>query len=286
MTRRHRVLLAALSIPLAGVAADGAAVVVEQPRPFGHVVGDVLVQRVRLDAATSAASASLPAPQRLSAWIERRSTRVERDAEGRRWLAVDYQVVNAPQSPVTVQIPAWRLAGDATRLVPAWPVGVAPMTPRAVPGTPAWQLRPDRPAPTIALAPLRRRLALASGATGLWALAWAGWLAWRRWRDAMTQPFAAARRRLARQDTWDAPTWRTLHEAFDGTAGEVLRASTLARLFERAPQFEPLRGRIEAFYARSAARFFGAATAVDGAAAESPRALCRDLRRIERRSAR
>jgi mxaA protein len=80
--------------------------------------------------------------------------------------------------------------------------------------------------------------------------------------------------------------WRALHEAFDRTAGEVLRVSTLPRLFDRTPQFEPLRDRIEAFYAQSAARFFGDAQAGLSADGVSPRALCRDLRRIERRSGR
>ena len=67
------------------------------------------------------------------------------------------------------------------------------------------------------------------------------------------------------------------------TAGEVLRLSTLPRLFERAPQYAPLRDRIEAFYAQSATRFFGDAPEADAA---SPLALCRDLRRVERRSGR
>lgn len=270
----------------ASVPAPGAAAVVEQPRAFGHVVGDVLTQRVLLDGLMPA---TLPGPQRLNAWIERRSARVERAADGRRWLVVDYQVVNAPRSLVTVRIPAWRLAGDAARpalLVPALPIGVSAITARATPGTDAWQLRPDRPAPAIATRPLRLRLLLASGALAAWLACWAGWLAWRQWRDAMTQPFAAALRTLVREDDHRPSTWRTLHEAFDRTAGEVLRVSTLPHLFERAPQFEPLRDRIEDFYAQSAARFFGNGRSAPAAGAASPLALCRDLRRLERRSQR
>jgi mxaA protein len=115
-------------------------------------------------------------------------------------------------------------------------------------------------------------------------VAWAGWLAWRRWHDGRTQPFASALRTLARSERRQADDWRALHEAFDRTAGQVLLASTLPRLFERAPQFEPFRHRIEAFYAQSAARFFGDAPPSSDQA--SPFALCRDLRRIERRSQR
>ena len=293
MTRRQpcawrcALALASAVVPAAGsgAASAPAAAQVELSRPFGHVVGDIVTQRVLLAADRPPAPESLPGPQRLSTWIERRPARVERAADGRSWLVVDYQVVNAPLSLTTVRIPAWRLAGDVARpelLVPAWAIDVSPITVRAAPGSSGWQLRPDRPAPTIATGPLRLRLLLAAAALAACLAAWAAWLAWRHWRDATTLPFASALRALARDRDGDAPAWRTLHAAFDRTAGEVLRASTLPRLFERAPQFEPLRGRIERFYARSSARFFG-----DGreTGAESPLALCRDLRRIERRSA-
>ena len=299
MTRRQAcgwrcaLLLAGACVPPAcggaGAASAPVAARVEQPRPFGHVVGDILTQRVLLATDRTPAPESLPGPQRLSAWIERRSARVERAADGRRWLVVDYQVVNAPQSLTTVRIPAWRLSVDASQiplLVPAWPVDVAPITARAMPGTNAWQLRPDRAAPAIATAPLRLRLLLALAAFAACLAAWAGWLAWRHRRDAMTLPFASALRTLAREDDGNASAWRALHEAFDRTAGEVLRVSTLPRLFERAPQFEPLRDRIEGFYAQSALRFFGDTRAAHAADAASPLALCRDLRRLERRSAR
>ena len=290
---RCALALAGAFVPVAGNGAGAAsapvAARVEQPRPFGHVVGDILTQRVLLAADRLPAPESLPGPQRLSSWIERRPARVERAADGRRWLVVDYQVVNAPLSLTTVRIPAWRLGGDAAQaalLVPAWPVEVSPITVRAAPGSSGWQLRPDRPPPTIATRPLRLRLLLASAALAACMAAWAGWLAWRHWRDATTLPFASALRALAREHGGDGPAWRALHEAFDRTAGEVLRAATLPRLFERAPQFEPMRERIESFYAQSAARFFGDARTVLAAGVASPLALCRDLRQVERRSAR
>ena len=297
MTRRQAcgcalVLAGAFVLPAsngAGAASAPVAALVEQPRPFGHVVGDILTQRVLLAADRPPAPEALPGSQRLSTWIERRPARVERAADGRRWLVVDYQVVNAPQSLTTVRIPAWRLSVDpaqAPLLVPAWPIEVSAITARAAPGAGGWQLRPDRPAPAIATAPLRLRLLLASAALAACLAAWAGWLAWRHWRDATTLPFASALRALAREPAGDASAWRALHEAFDRTAGEVLRVSTLPRLFERAPQFDPLRDRIESFYAQSAARFFGDARSAAAAGAASPLALCRDLRRVERRSAR
>ena len=288
MMRRacHALLLAAALAPAAGGAAD-AVHEIEQPRPFGHVVGDVLTQRVRLAADAPLPAASLPGPQRLSTWIERRAARVEQATDGRRWLVVDYQLVNAPQSPTRVRIPAWRVPVDGpAQVVPAWPVGVLPITERVAPGTDGWQLRPDKAAPTMATGPLRLRLVLASIALLACLAAWGGWLAWRRWRDALTQPFAAALHALGRDDAWNGPAWRALHEAFDRSAGEVLRLSTLPRLFERAPQYAPMRERIEDFYASSAARFFAGEHDTGPASGVSPRALCRALRRIEQRSQR
>jgi len=279
-------LLAAALAPAAGGAAD-AVPGIEQPRPFGHVVGDVLTQRVRLAADAPLPAASLPGPQRLSAWIERRAARVEQAADGGRWLVVDYQLVNAPQSPTRVRIPSWKVPVDSpAQIVPAWPVGVAPITARAAPGTDGWQMRPDKPPSAIATGPLRARLVLASAALIACLATWGGWLAWRRWRDTLTQPFAGALHALGRDDGWNAPAWRALHEAFDRTAGEVLRLSTLPRLFERAPQYAPLRDRIEDFYARSAVRFFAGKLDTRPASDASPQALCRALRRIEQRSQR
>src|SRR5262245_2350134 len=71
---------------------------VEQPRPFGHVLGDVITQRVRLDVANADFTpAELPSAQRLNVWFDRRKPRIETAADGTRWLTVDYQIINTPQ---------------------------------------------------------------------------------------------------------------------------------------------------------------------------------------------
>jgi hypothetical protein len=51
-------------------------------------------------------------------------------------------------------------------------------------------------------------------------------------------------------------------------------------LFNEAPHLQPLRGRIEEFFAASSERFFGAGAQ---SASVSVHALCDDLQRIERR---
>jgi mxaA protein len=289
-----RALASALASTLiAAHAAPPGGAVVEQPRPFGHVIGDVLTQRVLLvDAGHAFEPGALPGPSRLGVWFERRDARIERADDGRRWLRVDYQIVNAPRETATVRLPAWELeaaAGARALHVPAWSLTLAPLAPpvsAASGAEPA--LRPDRPAPLIDTAPIRRRLAATGLALAAVLVAWAAWLGWRAWRAARRQPFARALRALRVQAEDTPAAWRTLHEAFDRTAGEVARPATLARLFERAPHLEPLRARIEHFFARSQTRFFGDVHASGHAPddAESPLALCRALRRLERRAER
>jgi mxaA protein len=281
-------LLLALCLAFVSPLATASDAQVDQPRPFGHAIGDVLTQRILLvEDGRPFEPAALPGPARLGVWFERRGARIERTDDGRRWLAVDYQVVNAPQALATIRLPAWELAGSngaAPLRVAAWSVAVAPLAPPATAasaGSPA--LRPDRPAPAIATAPLERRLAAAALALVACLAAWGAWLGWRAWQAARTQPFARALHALRGEAGEGPAAWRTLHEAFDRTAGEVARPATLPRLFERAPHLRPLQARIERFFAQSQARFFGDAPAGPTSGdAESPRALCHALRRLER----
>ena len=250
--------------------------VVEQPRPFGHVLGDVVTQRIRLDDFQPAA---LTLPQRAGAWFERRAARVETGADGARWLVVDYQVVNVPPAAATLRLPAWELPAAASAppwRVPAAPLAVAPIVPPA--SDAGIDLRPDRAAPQVATAALARGLAQALVAALALAAAWAGWWAWRQWRARHGQPFARALTTLGSASD-EGAALRALHLAFDGTAGEVLRATTLERLFHRAPHLEAERRGIEAFYAHSEARFFGGAAAP---APPAPLALARALRKLEK----
>ncbi len=265
---------------------QGAPARVEQPRAFGHTLGDVLTQRVLL--AIDGKPVELtkpPAPGRVGVWLERRPTRIERDADGLRWLVIEHQLINAPQALVALTLPALDLQTSGGLLgVAAWPFSAAPLTPRNAFGEGALDaLQPDRAAPAVDTTALRRQIALWGGLFIATLLAWGGWLAWRSWRAGRSQPFARALRDLkglrGRGD--DAPeAWQALHRAFDRTAGRSLQPASLPRLFERAPQYAPLRTDIERFYAQSAALFFG-----DGRPADALplRSFARRLRDIERR---
>lgn len=251
---------------------------VEQPRPFGYVVGDLVTQRVLL---TDFEPTALPPAQRVNIWLERRTPRMEIAADGRRWLIVDYQLINAPQALSTVHLPAWRLE-DKTHGkldIPAASISISPL----ISSTSAIEIRPDREVSIIDDAPVRASVLLWSIALVVTFAAWLAWLQWRNWQDSHNRPFARALRELRRIDEMTPEAWQALHRAFDRTAGRVLQTETLPTLFERAPHLQPRRADIERFFAQSSQRFFGTGQSNN---LLSVRGLCHELRRLERRHTR
>jgi mxaA protein len=257
---------------------------VRQPRPFGYVIGDLLSQHVLLqNAGADFDLAELPAARRVGVWFERRAAKIERASDGRRWLRVDYQVINAPQKLANVSLPAWQIqskAGGAPLAVPAWPVSIAPLTPESAFVTGGLgELRPDRPAPVIATAPVRRQLIITLTALVITLGAWLAWLRWRNGYASAHQPFARALREIQGLDATAPQAWQALHRAFDRTADRAVQVDMLPALFQRAPHLLPVRSDIERFFAESSELFFGAGRRDGGF---SVLTLCSELRRIEK----
>lgn len=268
---------AASEAPIAEVA------VVEQPRPFGYVLGDVITQRVLLRAADADFSpAELPGAQRINVWFERRKPRIETASNRTRWLAVDYQIINTPQVLETVSLPAWTLksSNGAKLEIPAWPISIAALTPVATAPRITGELRPDRAAPTIDTAPINRQLMIWAAAFLLAAVAWFGWVQQRNYRERSNKPFARAWHEINRMDENAPEAWRALHRAFDLAAGRVVQTENLPLLFAQAPHLADLRARIEQFFKQSSERFFGEATPEHQV---SVRALSRELQQVEKR---
>jgi mxaA protein len=258
---------------------------VQQPRAFGYVLGDVLTQRVLLESAGAPFQlAKLPGTQRVGIWLERRAARIESAADGKQWLNIEYQLINAPRILTTITVPPLLLeSSDETRLlVPEWSISVSPLTPQSSAFDTAGmgELRPDRPAALIATAPIKRQVWIWSLALAATVAGWIGWTLWRNRLAALNQPFARAWREVRSLDPASPQTWQALHRAFDRTAGRVMHAETLPLLFDAAPHLLPLRARIEEFFAASSDRFFGAGTA---RATVPIHALCNELQRLERR---
>jgi mxaA protein len=255
-------MLASLAMLIAGPAqAAPVPAVVQQPRAYGRVLGDVLTQRVLLEDAAGRTEFAVPPPAaRVNAWFERMPSHAERDAEGRHWLRIDYQIINAPRGLELGSLPSFTLAlkSGNTVAVPEWPISIGPLTPDVVYDKgDLLSVRPDRAATPYSVAAVRRQLLLWSGLLGLTLLAWLSWWSWRNARDAARLPFARAARVVQRIGPPDnTESWVALHRAFNETAGRVVQPDSLAALFERAPYLASLRADIERFYAVSSERFF------------------------------
>ncbi|MEX3638136.1 calcium incorporation protein MxaA [Paraburkholderia sp. BR14320] len=289
-----RVLIASLCGGAACATASAAEVAahVQEPRAFGYVLGDVLTQRVLLEAdGRDIGAVTPPSVGRTGVWLERRPVTLETDANGRKWMVIGYQVVNAPQTLTQITLPALTLTSAAgTQLqVAEWPASIGPLTPQTVFAAGDLQpLRPDRQAPMLATSGWRRQIAWALGLLLATLLVWASWWWARNRREAARLPFARAWRQMQRLPETPAASsndaWVCLHRALNETAGQVVHAASLSALLARAPYLQPLRAQLERFYLASAERFFTPAPhAVENAGELSLHALCRALYRAERR---
>jgi mxaA protein len=256
---------------------------VEQPRPYGYLVGDTLVQRVRLSVdGRPVELVELPRRDRHGVWIVRRGSSLETRADGTRWLAMEYQIVNASKDVDVISLPKLSLRTTTPEVfieVPDWPITVGAITASLVRNQGGlMQLQADRPVPTVALAPIRHRLMQVLTALGATLLLWFGWWRWREWQASRRLPFGRAQAELRGLDAESDAAWRCLHQAFDAAAGRVIQPASLGALFAARPELEAERAAIERFYAASAARFFGGQTQGDSGLA----ALCARLRKLER----
>jgi len=289
-------LMPAIMPSTSSAAASGAALLptVQEPRAFGYLLGDVLTQRILLKGdGYDLGTVTPPSLGRTDSWLERRRVRSETDADGRRWMAIDYQVVNVPTTLMQVALPALSLTSSsgATLQVGEWPLSIGPATPANPFNVGDLQaLRPDRQAPAVPTAPLRRQAGFALGLLMLTLLSWGGWWFWRNARESARLPFARAWRELRHMQRKprasgppadaSAEAWLCLHRAVNETAGHVVHVGALSGLFVRAPYLQPLRAQLEQFYRQSAERFFTPAPTGD---AYPLRTLCEALYRAERR---
>lgn len=275
-----------------------------EPRAYGYHVGDTatrelvidLPRRLQLD------EQSLPALGRHGPALELRSLRQESEpiATGTRLsLRLEYQVFAAPVAVRGYELPAFELRFTGTPRaeslrVEAWPMVVAPLVPEATsPRRGLGELQPDT-APV--LRDMRPEKLLLAACTAL-ALLLGGYLAMvyfgLPWLGERQRPFTRAYRQLraGRAVPASAQSWqeacRSLHAAFNETAGRVVFADTVDGFLSRSPRFAPLADDIRAFFARSQAGFFEGGADANTAARERDwlLALARACRNAERGTA-
>lgn len=271
-----------------------AQVVVSEPRAYGHQVGDVVARDITLALPVGSAldESSLPVPGRVSHALELRSLVRSSTADGRLALRLEYQWFAAPPLARVYELPPLVLrvvgtqpgAASEELRVDAWPVALAPLVPEnGLARRGLGDLRPDASAP---LHDTRlERLAIAwSAAVAVLALLWlAAVYLGLPWWGRRARPFQRAYRGL-RAGAGATAAWRSLHAAFDRTAGRTLFADGVDDFLRAMPRFAPLREEILSFYTRSQRGFFAASK--DDAAARADAAwllgfarACRDAER-------
>lgn len=262
-------VLATVALPAASADdAAGPRVQVQEPRAFGHRVGDVVVRElaVELPAGLALDEASLPAPGRVSHALELRALTRSGDGAGRLLLQLQYQLFAAPAQARVIELPALQLrfaaSGGREELVrvDAWPVAMAPLAPEnGLARRGLGELRPDQ-APVARDTRVEHRFIALAAAVALSAAVWLGVVYFGLpWWGRRARPFQRAYRHLraASRDAAGRPAaWRSLHAAFDRTAGRTLFADGVDDFLRQAPRFAPLREDIREFYARSQRGFF------------------------------
>lgn len=236
--------------------------VVEQPRAFGYVIGDVLEQRVGLPGPLATTQlADLADVERVSGWFVRLSAEPSDGADNLHWLTLKYQILNTAMETTTITLPALNLvlADSSQVVVERWPIAVSPLTPRdEVDGLPL--LYPDRPPSVKLSSKTTNRFHISVSALIACLLAWLSWWLWREYHDARWLPFARARRDIKQLSTGNPDhneqAWLILHHAINASAGVCIQAHSIDQLLVRCPWLASLREPIEAFYMASAARFF------------------------------
>lgn len=273
---------------------------VENPRPFGYVVGDLLQRRIRVEAAKpwTIALDSLPKAGRIDQWLELRGAQMETrtDSQTTRYdVVVAYQLFNSPEEVKLLTLPRLALrfsdgAGSMVQEVPESQFTAAPVTPAYVMGRGDLdEIRPDRSPQPI---PAERTLArLGLYAFGISAILL--YFAYVRFGIPViarrNMPFARAYRELkhlrkssADEDALRA-TLRRVHRAFDETAGATVVAEQLDAFFARNPRFAGLRPAAEEFFRLSRREFFEGGAGHDTRTLEWLVSLCHEWRDLERR---
>ncbi|HEU4460090.1 MAG TPA: hypothetical protein VFR90_13285 [Methylibium sp.] len=291
-------LVAASAAPAPAAEPESIGVRIDEPRAFGHTVGDVVTRRIELDVPRRLKldERSLPQPGRVGQSFELREVGHSRRPglrSVRHVLLLRYQVFRAVESPRVLDLPAFvlRFPGEPRTeelRIDYAPVGVTPLAPSpAALREGLGSLRPDVPPPAIETGGEQLRLAAyALVAAGL--LVYLGYTIWGwAWWQRRHRPFSAALRRLRglqRQGADDEAlreAWRTLHAAIDATAGRVLDARAVEQFVAMSPRHAPLADELRWFFGRSQQVFFAGGPGGSDDAARLL-ALCRHGRAIER----
>jgi mxaA protein len=247
------------------------AIHVDEPRAFGHFIGDVLTRHIEVTVPLPYALAEGRLPQRGRIGrleLEDAAVGATRIANTTRYrIDLVYQIVDSPLAPEIAPMPpvALRFAGGGRSFeqeINPWPIAMAPLAPSGI-RTAFPALRPAR-APTAIDATATRLSLVLCGA--LSAVLFAHLvlarivlprLAGRRGPFATAlltlRTLAASAPSVARRQA----ALRAVHRAFDATVGFRVFAARLEEFFALHPEFLEMRDAAKNFFELSRQEFFG-----------------------------
>lgn len=227
-------------------------------RSWGLLIGDAVTATIELPVDTAELdSHSLPQiEKRYGPWLFLNDT----DMQGNT-LVLHYQLINVPAENRQVPTPELELRTQSGEFitVPSVPMQIGSFMQQADgEAAPALVPRGDKQVMAESTSEISSMLWLAIAILVLSSLIWLVWHFGLRPRHRL--PFAQAMfelnkmRLLGRKDA-DAAS-RSLHHAFNRSAGRVVVNSDMAPLWLQCPWLEPVKSDIESFYQTSAAHFF------------------------------
>lgn len=271
------------------------------PRAYGVLTGDKVHQQLRLavERPYRLQRSSLPPSQWVNSWLELQGLKFRETRQKNLYhyvITLNYQIFATPRLVTLDVIPGFelRFTGNHDNFavkVPDWVYSISPLLKPEPLVKNVWDIPVRADAPPLLIDNTRPTYAFALFAS-LSAILGVYWLyLYSIWpfRRRDKAPFAQACRalnRLARGKD-DEQTlregFRTVHQAFNQTAGEVVFAEHLERFFAQRPTFASLRAGIEAFFGNSRQVFFGggAAPRASGVDLVWLKSLCRQCRLAE-----
>lgn len=262
-------VLLLLASPSALVALPEPRLDVSAPRDYGYTMGDLIEHTLSVTVPQPYAleASFLPQPGVLDEWLEVHSVDWQAEPEEgatRYRIHIAYQLFKGVRSVETAAVPALPLRFSGPEpleiKVPEWPFTVTPLIPPNQPDETVI-IRAELPPESLAVEGHWHRLwGCLSGAALL-----AGGLGWRAWGGSgQPRPFQRARRALkpwlrgpASPESYRAIA-KTLHQAFDETAGRTLFAEELDGFCVERPAFADLRDDLAEFFGLSERLFFTA----------------------------
>ncbi len=281
MTRAVMPAVVVCFIGLSLFPAHAAKVYIDEPRLFGHFIGDIITRRIIVELEPGGESvdpASIPRKGHVAYWLDLRDVNVDdkTDDAGRLSLDLEYQGFYSALQPKILEIPGFKLRVRSTEgsprsvSVPPARVMFSPLreiVPETKPDNPAEEMRSDAAAIALPERAHGIKALLAAIAVCLSGLLLTHHYSVFPFRTRRSRPFTRAARQIAwdiAEDDMDDRRYRELllviHRAIDETVGRRVLPTDLNEVARNYAAIGENRTRVQEFFDASKVAFFSGRT--------------------------